>query len=126
MSESKDVHGRTVKWIGRYLAGTNDQGIIMKPDKNKGFEVYIDASFVGDWDTETAHWDSDTAKSRMGYVFMFAGCPILCTLRVQSEVALSTTESEYIAISLATRVVLPLVIKLMDELQDKGVIEQSV
>ncbi len=39
----------------------------MKPDKNKGFEVYIDASFVGDWDTETAHWDSDTAKSRMGY-----------------------------------------------------------
>jgi hypothetical protein len=61
----------------------------------------------------------------MGYIFMFAGCPILWTLRVQSEVALSTAESEYIAISHATREVLPL-IELVEELQDKGVIKQSV
>ena len=56
---------------------------------------------------------------------MFAGCPILWTSRVQSEVALSTAESEYIAISHATREVLPLV-ELMAELRDKGVIKQSV
>ncbi len=121
------MHGKApVKWIGRYLAGTKDKGIIMKPDRSKGFEVYVDASFVGDWDPEEADWDSETAKSRTkGYIFMFAGCPILWTSRVQSEVALSTTESEYIAILNATREVLPL-IKLVDELQDKGVIKQSV
>jgi hypothetical protein len=76
-------------------------------------------------DPETADWDSETAKSRMGYIIIFAGCPILWTTRVQSEVALSTTESEYIAISHATREVLPL-IELVEELQDKEVIEQSV
>jgi hypothetical protein len=75
VSESKDVHGKAVKWMGRYLAGTKENGIIMKPDRSKGFEVYVDASFVGDWDPETADWDSETAKSRMGYIFVFAGCP---------------------------------------------------
>ena len=45
--------------------------------------------------------------------------------RIQSEVALSTTESEYIAISHATREFLPLN-ELVDKLQDKGVIEQNV
>jgi hypothetical protein len=125
VGEPKDVHGKAVKWIGRYLAGTKDKGLVLKPDKNKGFEVYVDASFVGDWDPETAEWDSETAKSRMGYIFMFAGCPILWTSRVQSEVALSTTESEYIAISSATREVLPL-IELMDELEEKGILERSV
>jgi hypothetical protein len=125
VSEPKDVHGKAVKWIGRYLAGTRDKGLVLKPDKSRGFEVYVDASFVGDWDPETADWDSETAKSRMGYIFMFAGCPILWTSRVQGEVALSTTESEYIAISHATREVLPL-IELLDELQDKGVIEKEV
>ncbi len=107
------------------MAGTKDKGIIMKPDQRKGFEVYVVASFVGDWDPETSEWDSETAKSRRGYIFMFAGCPILWTSRVQSKVALSTTESKYIAISHATREVLPLV-ELMAELQDKGVIKQSV
>ena len=56
---------------------------------------------------------------------MLAGCPILRTSRVQSKVALSTTESKHIAISHVMREVLPL-IKLMDKLQDQGVIEQSV
>jgi hypothetical protein len=125
VSEPKDVHEEAVKWIGRYLLGTKDKGIIMKPDQRRGFEVYVDASFVGDWDPETAEWDSETAKSRMGYIFMFAGCLILWTSRVQSEVALLTTESEYIAISHATSEVLPS-IELVEELQDKGVIKRSV
>ncbi len=48
LSEPKDVHGKAVKWIGRYLAGTRDRGLVLKPDMRKGFEVYVDASFVGD------------------------------------------------------------------------------
>ncbi len=35
-SEPKDVHGKTVKWIGRYLAGTRDKTLVLKPDKSKG------------------------------------------------------------------------------------------
>jgi hypothetical protein len=83
MSKPKDAHGKAIKWIGRYWAGTKDEGIIMKPDRSKGFEVYVDASFVADWDPETADWDSDTAKSRMGYISVFVGCPISWTSRVR-------------------------------------------
>jgi hypothetical protein len=126
VADPKVEHGKALKWLGRYLAGTGDKGIILNPDQNKGFEVYVDASFVGDWDPENAAWDDETAKSRMGYIFMFAGCPILwASSKVQGEVALSTTESEYIAISAATREVLPL-IELMEELHEQGIIEQDI
>ncbi len=54
VSKPKDVRGKAVKWIGRYLAGTKNKGIIMKPDQSKGFEVYVDAPFVGDWDPDSA------------------------------------------------------------------------
>ena len=36
VSEPKDVHGKAVKWIGRYLAGTRDKSLVLKPDKSKG------------------------------------------------------------------------------------------
>ena len=125
VADPKVEHGKALKWLGRYLAGTRDKGIILNPDQNQGFEVYVDASFAGDWDPENAAWDDKTAKSRMGYIFMFAGCPILWASKVQGEVALSTTESEYIAISAATREVLPL-IELMEELHEQGIIEQDI
>ena len=37
---------------------------------------------------------------------MFAGCPITWDSRLQTEIALSTTESEYIALSTAMREVI--------------------
>ena len=74
VADPKDVHGKAIKWIGRYLSGTKGRGLLMTPDEQRGFEVYVDASFVGDWDPETAEWDDTTAKSRMGYIFLFAGC----------------------------------------------------
>jgi hypothetical protein len=39
-----------VKWIARYLKGTADNGLIYHPDPQLGFDVYVDASFVGEWD----------------------------------------------------------------------------
>ena len=55
--------------------------LVLKPDKSKGFEVYVDASFVGDWDPETADWDGETAKSRMGYIFLFCWLPYLVDIK---------------------------------------------
>ncbi|KAL7526914.1 hypothetical protein ACHAWF_007826 [Thalassiosira exigua] len=45
---------------------------------------------------------------------MYAGCPITWTSKLQTEIALSTTESEYIALSSATREVIPFM-NLMSE-----------
>ena len=54
--------------------------------------------------------------SRTGFVIMYAGCPILWSSKLQSQIALSTTEAEYIALSQAVREVIPLM-RLIQELK---------
>ncbi|KAI2507330.1 hypothetical protein MHU86_7050 [Fragilaria crotonensis] len=71
-----------------------------------------------DWDPENAEWDPDTARSRTGYVILYASCPVIWASKLQTEIALST-ESEYLAISTATREVLPLM-ELIQEMQENG------
>ena len=125
VADPKVEHGKALKWIGRYLAASKDKGIIYSPKASAGFEVYVDASFCNNWEQETAEWDADTARSRTGYVIMISGCPILWASKLQTEVALSTTESEYIALSTATREVL-LLIELTEEMYQQGCITQKL
>eukprot|EP00957_Ditylum_brightwellii_P153212 11661157-Ditylum_brightwellii.AAC.2 len=40
---------------------------------------------------------------KAGYIFFYAGCPVLLLSKMQTEMALSTTEAEYIALSTAIR-----------------------
>ena len=40
---------KIVMRICRYLIGTADKGMIFKPDKTKGLELYVDADFAGNW-----------------------------------------------------------------------------
>ena len=49
---------------------------------------------------------------------MYRGCPILWNSKLQSEIKLSTTEAEYVALSQALREVIPM-IELMEEVQAK-------
>jgi hypothetical protein len=79
-----------------------------------GLECYVDADFAGAWTPETAH-DANKVISRTGFVIMYANCPIHWASRLQTEIALSTAEAEYIALSSALREVIPLM-TLMQEL----------
>jgi hypothetical protein len=88
--------------IGRYLLSTCKKGMIYKPDSTKGIEVYVDADFDGDWDPADA-MNADNIYSRTGYVIQYAGCPIYWQRKLQMEIALSTAEAEYIALSQALR-----------------------
>jgi hypothetical protein len=54
-----------------------------------------------------------------GLAVTYAGCPISCASKLQIEIALSLTESEYIALSLSLREVLPLM-RLVNELNEAG------
>lgn len=65
----------------------------------------MDADFV--WTRENTHHPT-SFKSRTGYLIMFANCPILWTSKLQMEIALSTSEAEYISLSLAMRDLIPL------------------
>ena len=114
----KKEHGKAIIWLGRYLAGTKDKGLIFLP-KEQSFDCYVDADFAGNWDYKEAPDDPDTARSRTGYVINYAGCPITWASKLQTQMALSTTEAEYIALSMALRETIPLM-ELIQEMQTKG------
>jgi hypothetical protein len=48
----KKPHADAIKWISRYLKVTADKGMVYRPDTDIGFEVYVDATFSGDWNPE--------------------------------------------------------------------------
>ena len=114
----KAKHAEAVKRIGRYLLGTKDKGLIINP-KEDSFDCWVDASHASEWSSKTAIDDPNTARSRMGYVICYAGCPMFWASKMQTEIALSSTEAEYIALSQSMREVLPLM-WLLEEAQQRG------
>ena len=112
-------HGQAVRWIARYLKGTRDKGIIMKPMESKELEMYVDADFAGNW-KQCESSNRDNARSRHGYIISYKNCPILWKSQLQGEIALSSTESEYVGISYGLRDVIP-IMECLKEMQQWGV-----
>ena len=90
-----------------------------KPDTSAGLEVYVDADFSGNWDSTNAKSDRDTARSRHGYIIRYMGCPIVWKSQLQTEIALSSTESEYTGLSYALRETIP-IMELLNEMHKRG------
>ncbi|KAK9152086.1 hypothetical protein Syun_010395 [Stephania yunnanensis] len=80
-------HWKVVKWILRYLRGTSGFCLCYSYD-NLSCVGYVDSDFAG---------DLDKRRSTSGLVFTMAGGAISWESKLQSVVALSTTEAEYIA-----------------------------
>jgi len=59
----------------------------------------VDASHASERSSKGAENDPNTARSRMGHTICYAGCPMLWTSKMQTDVALSSTEAENIALS---------------------------
>eukprot|EP00253_Pinus_taeda_P031287 PITA_31287 len=82
-----------VKWVLRYLRGTSDY--CNTYNKSSEFVCrYVDSDFAG---------DLDKRRSTSEYVFTLAGGAISWMSKLQNNVALSTTEAEYIAASHACK-----------------------
>ena len=95
MSKPGKQHWEAVKWIFRYLRGTIGHGIMFGNQQGDPSVVgYVDSDYVG---------DMDDRRSTTGYVFTLAGGPICWKSTVQSIVALSTTEAEYMAVAEAAK-----------------------
>jgi hypothetical protein len=123
-SDPKLSHEQSVKRIVRYLKGTADKGIILSPDQNRGIECYVDADFAGAYKFEESH-NPTSLLSRTGYTIYFKGCPILWVSKMQTEITLSTTEAEYVALSQSMRDVIPFM-NIMDEINDiYGIVESK-
>jgi len=107
-----------VKWLGQHLRATRDKGICIRPTDDT-FKVCADVDFSGNWIPEEAEEEPDTARSRSGCIMSCLGCPILWKSQLQTEIALSSTESEHIALSQAARKVKPLML-LIQEMKKEG------
>jgi hypothetical protein len=106
-------HGVALKRIGRYLLGTRDKGMIILPTTDLTLDCYADADFAGLFSSSDPN-DPKCVKSRTGFVIILAGIPVAWVSRLQTETALSTMEAEYISLSQALRMLLPLRI-ILDE-----------
>ena len=95
-------HTEAVHHIVRFLIGTRNEGIILQPQE-VSFECFADADFCGLWNKDTAEEDSNTAKSRMGYMLTYAKCPLVWASKLAGPFYLSTTEAEYVTTSEALR-----------------------
>lgn len=87
------AHWVAVKRIMRYLKGTIDFKLTYSK-KDVGLRGYCDADWAG---------DEDDRRSTTGYVFTMQGAPISWNSKKQPTVALSTTESEYMAMASAAQ-----------------------
>ena len=92
MESPKDVHWELGKRILRYVVGTINYGLHYYPVQNLNLTGYSDSDLGG---------DVDTCKSTSGYVFSISSSAISWSSKKQSIVALSTTESEYVALASA-------------------------
>jgi hypothetical protein len=84
-----------VKLIFKFLRGTTNYGITFAGQKSDVSVVgYVDADYAG---------DLDDRRLTTEYVFTLAGGPICWRSMIQSIVAMSTTEAEYMVAAEAAK-----------------------
>ena len=95
MANPSREHWNAVKWIFRYLNGTAGYGILFARQHGDNSMVgYVDSNYAG---------NIDDRRSTTGYEFTLSEGPIYRRSTLQSLVAMSTTEVEYMAVAEATK-----------------------
>jgi hypothetical protein len=64
--------------------------------------------------------DPSTAKSCTGYIVSYGGCPVIWTSKLQTEVVLSSTESEFVGLSESLCIAI-IMMNLLKEMQSFGI-----
>ena len=101
----KAIHKQGVKRIVRYLKCTADRGMILTINTSKGIDCYVDANYAGGYIAHKARTTQD-CLSCTECIVKYANCPIIWCLKLQSTIALSITETEYMALSMAMHEIL--------------------
>jgi hypothetical protein len=101
-------HWNTIKRILRYIKGTSDVALCYRGSE---FTIrgYVDSNFAG---------DLKKRKSTTGYMFIITEGAMSWVSKLQTVVALSTTEAEYMAATQAYKEAIWMK-KLMEELRHK-------
>ena len=89
MTNPGKEHWKAVQRIFRYLQSTSSMSLYFGKNNDGVFGV-VDSDYSK---------DINTRRSISGYVFTLGGCAISWKAQLQSTVALSTTEAEYMAVT---------------------------
>jgi hypothetical protein len=103
----KQSHATAIKMIVRYLSRTFDKGTIVRPTGTLRIDCWCDSDFCGLYRQEP-DVNPISVKSRTGYIITLGGCPLIWKSQLQTEISLSTLESEYVCLSHTMRVLLPI------------------
>lgn len=90
MSKPGELHWEAVKWLLRYIKGTHDLQLVYTKSEKLDIQGYCDSDFGGHLDKK---------RSTSGYVFTFGENVVSWKSSLQSVVAFSTTEAEFIALT---------------------------
>lgn len=84
---------KALKRVLRYVKGSINYVLLLRPDDNTNIlNGFVDSDWAG---------DISDRKSTTGYVFKLLNCAICWVSKKQQCVSISSTESEYIALSVA-------------------------
>ena len=72
----KQIHATAINHILRYVKGTSEKGILLRPNQNETLDCYVDSDCAGIYNSYPDQ-DPGSTKSRTGYVLLFKGCQIL-------------------------------------------------
>ncbi|KAM0037429.1 putative RNA-directed DNA polymerase [Helianthus debilis subsp. tardiflorus] len=109
MEAPKRSHWEVAKRILKYVKGTLDQGVIYSKGGKQKLIGFSDSDYAG---------NVDDSKSTSGYIFHLGSGPVSWQSKKQKVVALSSTEAEYMALTLAGCQAIWLK-GILDELQGK-------
>ena len=95
MSNPGREHWEAVKWLLKYIKGTLTEGLVYHSSK-EGVKLigFVDSDYAG---------DRDKRRSTTAYVFTVCGNCVSWKSQLQSVVALSSTEAEYIVATEAAK-----------------------
>ncbi|RVW56208.1 Retrovirus-related Pol polyprotein from transposon RE2 [Vitis vinifera] len=109
MQKPLDTHWKAIKRILRYLNGTTDLGIVLKPSKTMNLVGFCDA----DWGS-----DVDDRRSTSGHCVFLGKSLVSWSSKKQHTISRSSTEAEYRSLASLTSEMLWLQ-SLLSELQTK-------
>lgn len=101
-----DDHMQAVRHLLDYMVTTKTRGLLFQGGGDMRLRSYTDASWAD---------DTDTRRSTGGMVFKLAGAPVVFKSGRQTIVTLSSTEAEYVQLTLAAKEA-NAIAKLLDEL----------
>jgi hypothetical protein len=90
MDGATEEHLRLMHRVVKFVLGTKERRILVKPNIDCGVMAYVDSDFAG---------DRGNRRSTTGFLVHLFGVPIAWKSRQQGGVTSSSSEAEYYAIS---------------------------